>query len=273
MKYRSLSLVILGLALLAGCTKADDTEPKPAAGDTVATVNGKPISRNTFEYYAKGAAGKPAAEISAEQRAELLDNLVRGELVAQQTEKDGITKEPETAAVLELSRLNVLQQVSAQRYLKDHKGTEQELRAEYETQIAALSKQEYHARHILVATEEFARRLIGRVNKGEKFEELAQKESMDPSKTNGGDLGWFTPERMVKPFSDAVTGLKKGQVTQSPVQTQFGWHIIRLDDIRDVTAPTFDSVRDRLQQMVDAKKFKSHTDELVKTAKIEKTLE
>jgi peptidyl-prolyl cis-trans isomerase C len=271
MKYRYVALGTLSLALLAGCNKAGDAKSTPAE-ETVATVNGKAISRNTFDYYAKGVDGKPSAELSAERRSELLDNLVRGELVAQQTEKEGVAREPETAAVLELTRLNVLQQVSAQRYLKDRKSTEQELRAEYETQIAALSKQEYHARHILVATEDFARKLIERLNKGEKFEALAAKESMDPSKTNGGDLGWFTPERMVKPFSDAVVGLKKGQVTQAPIQTQFGWHVIRLDETRDVTPPTFDSVRDRLQQMVDAKKFKSYTDELVKTAKVEKTL-
>jgi peptidyl-prolyl cis-trans isomerase C len=272
MKYSWIAMSLLGLLVLAGCNKAGTDAAARAATDTVATVNGKPISRNTYDYYAKGVAGKAASELSAEQRAELLDNLLRGEVVSQKIENDGVAKEPETAAVLDLSRLNVLQQIASQRYLKDRKATEQELRAEYETQVGALAKQEYHARHILVATEDFARRLIDQIGKGAKFEDLAKKESMDPSKTNGGDLGWFTPERMVKPFSDAVVALKKGQVTPNPVQTQFGWHVIRLDETRDVTPPSFDSVRDRLQQIVDAKKFKTYTDELVKNAKIEKKL-
>jgi len=135
-----------------------------------------------------------------------------------------------------------------------------------------MPKTEYHARHILVATEQFAQKLIDQLDKGGKFEELAKKESMDPSKDNGGDLGWFTPDRMVPPFSQAVVGLTKGGYTKKPVQTQYGWHVIRLDETRDVAPPPFDSVKDRLGQIVEAKKFKSYTDELAKTAKIEKKL-
>ncbi|MEO7773133.1 MAG: peptidylprolyl isomerase [Steroidobacteraceae bacterium] len=264
-------MLVLGLALLTGCNKAGDT--KLAAADTVATVNGKAISRNTFEFYAKGAAGKPSSELTQEQRAGLLDTLIRGELVAQAYEQD-TAKDQEAAAIQDLARLNAMQQISMQRYLKDRKTTEAELRTEYETQIGAISKQEYRARHIVVATEEFARKLVEQLNKGAKFEDLAKKESMDPSKDNGGDLGWFTPERMDKSFADAVAALKKGQVTQNPVQTRFGWHVIKLEDTRDTTPPTFDTpqVKQQLQNIVEAKKFKTYTDGLVKDAKVDKTL-
>jgi peptidyl-prolyl cis-trans isomerase C len=179
-------------------------------------------------------------------------------------------KVPETAALLELTRLNVLQQAMAEKYLKDRKPTEQELRAEYETQVGSLAKQEYHAKHILVATEPFALKVVERLQKGEKFEEVAKHESMDSSKDNGGDLGWFTLDKMVKPFSDAVSSLKAGEYTHKPIQTQFGWHVIELVETRDLQAPAYDNVRQRLEQVVQAKKVRSYTDELMRNAKIEK---
>lgn len=271
MKYLKLSLLTL-VALVAACGKLGTSADKGAAAADVAVVDGVPISRNTFEYYVKGVSGKPVTEASSEQKAQLLDNLIRGEVIANDAQKSGIAAQPETQAILELARLNVLQQAASQAYLKDRKATEQELRTEYETQVAALAKTEYHARHILVATEQFAQKLISQLDKGAKFEELAKKESMDPSKENGGDLGWFTPDRMVPPFAKAVVGLGKGEYTKTPVQTQYGWHIIRLDDTRDVAPPAFDSVKDRLVQIVEAKKFKAHADELAKTAKIDKKL-
>lgn len=268
------SVVFIALIALTACNKqAADADKKAAPGsDDVAVVNGKAISRNTFDYYVQGVSGKPAADATAAEKAQLLDNLVRGELIAADAEKTGVAKKPETQAILELSRLNVLQQAASQNYLKDRKATDEELRAEYATQVAALAKTEYHARHILVATEQFAQKLIEQLGKGAKFEDLAKKESMDPSKTNGGDLGWFTPDRMVKPFAEAVVNLKKGEYTHSPVQTQYGWHVIRLDETRDLAPPEFDGVKDRLVQIVEAKKFKTYTDDLAKTAKIDKKL-
>jgi peptidyl-prolyl cis-trans isomerase C len=245
--------------------------PAPAADKApVATVNGEPIGRELFEFYVKNLAGKPVSELTPEQRSQALDNLIRGKLVAQQAEKDGLLKENDTASLVELSRLNVLEQAVSERYLKDKKPTEQDLRAEYETQVASLPRLEYHARHILVATAPFAEKLIGQLDKGANFAELAKRESMDGSREQGGDLNWVSPDRMVKPFAEALVALKPGQYTRTPVKTQFGWHVIKLEDTRDVAAPPFDQVRQRLEQMVQAKKFKSYTDELLKTAKVEK---
>ena len=266
---------VLATALLVAACKPGANAPASGAASAeakpVATVNGKAISRNLFETYAKGVSGKEPADLTEEQRGQSLDNLVRAELIAAQAEKDGLAAKPETAAMLELSRLNLLQQEMMQKVLADKTPTEQELRAEYEAQIGALSKQEYHARHILVATEDFAKSLIGKLDKGEKFETLARRESIDSSKENGGDLGWFTPDRMVPPFAAAVIALKKGEYTKTPVQTQYGWHVIRLDDTRDLQPPPYDSVKERLVQIVQAKKFKAYADELMKTAKIAKT--
>jgi peptidyl-prolyl cis-trans isomerase C len=271
MNHSRIALLALTLAALAAC------QPKTAAtavndnSPAVATVNGVPITRNFYDFYIKGiTGGKSPADLTAEQRGIALDNLIRAQVVADQAAKDGIDKSGDTAYMLELARLNVLQQAVQERYLKDRQPSEQELRAEYETQLAAMPKTEYHARHILVATEPFAQKIIERLDKGEKFDALAKSESMDSSKNNGGDLGWFTPGRMVPEFAGAVMALKPGEYTHKPVQTQYGWHVIQLLETREVTPPPFDQVRQRLVQVVEAKKFRLYQDELLRSAKVEK---
>lgn len=272
MNYSRILVLAIALGAVAAC------QPKGGAtatstGDTsatLATVNGTPITQNFFDFYIKAIAGKPASSLTADQRSQALDNLIRAQLVAQQAQKDGVDKTSDTEDLLELTRLNVLQQTMSERYLKDKKPTEQELRAEYENQVASLPKLEYHARHILVATEPFARKVVERLEKGGKFDDLAKQESMDSSKDNGGDLGWFTPDRMVKPFADAVIAMKPGEYTHKPVQTQYGWHVIQLVETRDLSPPPFDQVKQRLEQVVQAKKFKAYTDELMRNAKIDK---
>jgi peptidyl-prolyl cis-trans isomerase C len=269
------TIAAAALVALAGCQPktGGSAAGAPNSGPPVATVDGQPIGRDTYEFYVKGVAGKTSAELSADQRDQALENLVRAQVIAEQAEKDGLTKNPDTAALLELSRLNVLQQALSEKYLKDKKATDQEMRAEYETQVSAMSRTEYHARHILVATSAFADKVVKDLEKGAKFEDVAKRESMDSSKDNGGDLGWFTPDRMVKPFADAVIALKAGEYTHAPVQTQYGWHIIKLEETRDLSPPPFDSVKQRLEQVVQTKKFKEYVDGLMKTAKVEKKLE
>ena len=272
MNHPPLLLLAVSCAALGACqSKTADTSAERSP--PVATVDGAPISRDFYEFYIKGVTGKTSAELTPEQRNLALDNLIRARLVAEEAAKEGLDKSPDTAWLLELSRLNVLQQAVSDRYLKDRKATEQELRAEYETQLAREPKQEYHARHILVATEPFAERIVARLEKGEKFDELAKRESMDPSKGNGGDLGWFTPDRMVPEFSRALLALKPGEYTHKPVQTQYGWHFIQLIDTRELTPPPFDQVRQRLEQIVQNKKFHGYTDELMRDAKIQRYLE
>jgi peptidyl-prolyl cis-trans isomerase C len=244
--------------VLVACKPSDGgasktTAPAAQAPAPVATVNGTPISREAFDFYVKTVSGKEASALTAEQREQALDNLVRGELIAQQAAKDGIDRQPETASALALSRLEILQQAARQKYLEGKTPTEQELRAEYETQVAALPAKEYKARHILVATEGFAQRLIQQLEKGANFAELAKRESMDSSKAQGGDLGWFSPDRMVKPFADAVIALPKGQYTRTPVQSQFGWHVIQLEDVREAKIPSFEEVKPQLAQRAQSR--------------------
>jgi len=269
---RILFLVAALAAALSAC------QPKTAAtGDNsppVAVVDGVPISRDFYEFYVKGiTGGKNSSDLNEQQRAAALDNLIRARLVAEEATKEGLDKSGDTAYLLQLSRLNVLEQSVQERYLKDRKPTEQELRAEYETQLAAMPKTEYHARHILLATEPYAQKVIDRLDKGEKFDALAKSESMDSSKNNGGDLGWFTANRMVPEFSGAVIALKPGEYTHKAVHTQFGWHVIQLLETRELTPPPYDQVRQRLEQVVQAKKFRLYTDELMHNAKIEKFLD
>lgn len=263
---------LTAFALLAACSK----NSTPTAADTpavpsVATINGVAIDQNTFDYYVKSAAGKPSSELSAEQRSQYLDNLVRGEVVAQQAEKDGLGKSGDTAALLVLSRLQIMQQAEAESYLKDKKPSDTDLKAEYDKQVAAMPRTQYHARHILVPTQEQAQKIIDQLKKGAKFEDLAKADSTDSSKSQGGDLGWFSPASMVKPFADAVQALKKNEYTQTPVQSQFGWHVIQLLDTRDTPVPPFDQVKDRLSQIVQQEKFKDYTNTLMSQAKIEKS--
>ncbi|MEJ1966539.1 MAG: peptidylprolyl isomerase [Gammaproteobacteria bacterium] len=272
MKSQRMILLALLAAVLAACSPKGAQDSTTSTSPAVATVDGQKIDRDLYEFYAKGVANKPSSDLTPEQRDQVLENLIRAKVIAEQAEKDGTAKEPNTAALLELSRLNVLQQAVSEKYLKDRKATDQELRAEYETQVGQLPKLEYHARHILVATEAFAGKVVAELEKGAKFEDVAKRESMD-SKENGGDLGWFTPDRMVKPFADAVVALKPGEYTHAPVQTQFGWHVIKLEETRNVAPPAYDQVKARVEQMVQGKKFKTYVDDLMKTAKVEKKLD
>jgi peptidyl-prolyl cis-trans isomerase C len=270
MNYARILVVASVLTALAACQPKGASTSTADTSPTLATVNGAPITQNFFDFYIKAIAGKPSSALTPDQQSQALDNLIRAELVAQQALKDGVDKNSDTVNQLELTRLNVLQQAVAERYLKDRRPSEQDLRAEYENQVAALPKLEYHARHILVATEPFAQRVVERLEKGDKFDDLAKKESMDSSKDNGGDLGWFTPDRMVKQFADAVVELKPGEYTHKPVQTQYGWHVIQLVETRPLSPPPYDQVKQRLDQVIEAKKFKAYTDDLLSKAKVDR---
>lgn len=273
MKYARIIVVVGVLAALAAC------QPKGAAPSAVsdtstvlATVNGAPITENFLDAYVKALSqGKASAStITPEQRAQVTDQLIRAELVAQQAETDGVDKQSDTANRLAVTRLDILQQAEAERMFKDKQPSDTELHTEYETQVATLPKTEYHAHHILVATQDFANHVIERLKKGEKFDDVAKKESMDSSKDSGGDLGWFTPDHMEKPFADAVVTLKPGEYTTTPVQTRFGWHVIELIETRPLQPPPFDQVKGRIAQILDAKRFKAYTDDLLAKAKIDR---
>jgi peptidyl-prolyl cis-trans isomerase C len=269
-RWTAVSTVATLAVLLAACNKGQPVAPpapdKAAPPDSVATVDGKPILRSAYDDYLKGLLrGKPATDLTADQKNEVLDQMINMQLLATQAEKDGLDKDPDVLAQLALLRTRVLAEAGAQKYIKSQQPTDEELKAEYD----AADKTEYHARHILVPTKEKAEALIKKIKAGAKFEDVAKSDSTDGSKNNGGDLGWFTLARMVKPFGDAVKALKKGEMTQEPVQTQFGWHIIKLEDVRDTP---FDQMKSQLSNALVQKKFQTYLDGLKKNAKIEKKL-
>jgi peptidyl-prolyl cis-trans isomerase C len=262
--------------LLAACDKGQQAAPAaaidPPAAATVAVVNGVAIPRANYDAFLKNLLqGKPVPpDLTAEQKNQVLDELITMQLVSAQALKDGVDKDPEVAANLEVLRLRVLSDGESQKFLKGKDPTDAELHAEYDSDITAMDKTEYHARHILVASKEKAEQLIKKLKGGAKFEDVAKAESTDNSKTSGGDLGWFTATRMVKPFADAVKGLKKGETTPEPVQTQYGWHIIKLEETREVTPPPFEQVKAQVSKNLIQKKLVAYVEEMKKTAKIEK---
>jgi peptidyl-prolyl cis-trans isomerase C len=281
MHMQRIPLVLVATAaLIAGCTKpADDAATKPAAaGETakaastvVATVNGQKISSEVFDMFIQAVTSKPAAEAPAEQKAQMLDQLINMTLAAQAGEKEGLQNEADVKARIELLRMQILAEAATEKYIKSHPVSETEVKAEYDTQVANMPK-EYKARHILVDSKEKAEAIIKELAAGGDFAKIAGKESKDPgSGKNGGDLGWFSAQTMVKPFADAVAKLEKGQTTQAPVQSEFGWHVIQLEDTRSPAAPAFDDVKQQVEMLSQRKKLQAYLDELRKNAKIQKT--
>ncbi|HLN49065.1 MAG TPA: peptidylprolyl isomerase [Steroidobacteraceae bacterium] len=276
---RTLASAVLAIAVLAACGQtqqpaapaaADKSVPAPVA---VAVVNGTTISRAEFDIYVKGLLQGKQQELTPEQKNQVLDELISMQLLSAQAEKEALDKDPDTAAQLEILRIRVLADAASQKYLKGQDPTDAQLHAEYDTAIASMDKTEYHARHILVANKDQADQIIKKLKGGAKFEDLAKAQSLDTgSKANGGDLGWFTTSHMVKPFADAVKGLKKGEITPQPVQTQYGWHVIQLEDTREAAPPPFDQVKAQLVNAVIRKKLQASVEELKKNAKIEKKL-
>lgn len=274
MRIQRFPLALLATtALLAACTRpADDaakagatTPAKPA----VATVNGKKLSGEMFDVFTHAITGKPAADATDEQKSQLVDQLISMALAAQAAEKDGLLKDKDVQARIDLVRMQVLADASTQKYVKAHPISESELKAEYDAQVANMPK-EYKARHILVDKKEAAESIIRELQAGGDFAKLAATESKDQSGKNGGDLGWFTLQTMVKPFADAVAALEKGAITKEPVQSEFGWHVIQLEDVRSTEAPPFEEVKSQVEMFAQRKKLQAYLDELRKVAKIQK---
>jgi peptidyl-prolyl cis-trans isomerase C len=277
--WTRVSIVTSVLVLMTACGK-DQQAAAPAATPAtapvvapVATIDGAPISRVEYEIYLKSLLqGRPTTELTTEQRNQVLDEMISMQLLALQAGKDGQDKNPDVTARLAVLRMRVLADAESQNYLKGKEPTDAELQAEYDSDIATIDKTEYHAEHILVPTKEQAEAIIKKLKGGAKFEDVAKADSTDSSKANGGDLGWFTLARMAKPFAEAVKTLKKGELTSTPVQTQFGWHVIKLLDTREVAPPPFDKVKQQVANGVIQKKLQAYVESLKKTAKIDKTL-
>lgn len=264
---KSVALLFTMLLASSGFAYAQDAAKASAKSKTV-TVNGVaiPQARIDFAMKQRTSQGQPD---SPETRKAIVDQLVNLELGAQEATRKGLNKNAEVAAQLELSRESVLIQAYLQDYIKNHPVSEADLKKEYEKGKASVANdKEYKARHILVEKEDDAKAIIAQLKKGAKFEELA-KQSKDPgSKDKGGDLDWSPSANYVKPFADALTKLEKGKMTETPVQTQFGWHVIQLDDVRPVTIPPFEEVKPNIKQNAERLQVEKAIADLRAKAKI-----
>lgn len=280
MKYRSLLPALLGFTvLLSACNKNDSAggaapgaAKNAAPTGPVATVGGEAISGTLFDFYARNRTGKPASELKAEDKQQLLDQLINLQVAADTAVKNGLDKENDNAARLELLRMNALADMEIARKLGDQRPTDQEMRAEYERLVAQLPALEYHLSLIQVATEEFAQSLIARIKGGANFTDVARKESMHASKEKGGDLSWVNPRNGGTEFSKVVEALKKGEMTDKPIKTDAGYYIVRVEDTRPMTPIDYEQVKTQLAQRVQESKIKAYVDELKKGVKIEKKI-
>lgn len=232
-------------------------------------VNGTTIPAHRIETAIKIRMAQGQAD-TPELRKNVRESLANQEVVAQEAVKRGLDKLPLVAARIELDRQSILLNAYFEDYLRKNPITEDMLKKEFERLKPQLPAKEYKVRHILVEKEDDAKNIIAQIKKGANFEKLAAEHSNDPgSKVRGGDLDWAPAERYVKPFSDTVIKLKKGQMTDAPVQTDFGYHIIRLDDERSTKIPSFEEAKPQLQQLLQTQIVQKHIGDLRGKAKVE----
>ena len=274
MKLRYLTLAIGLTAALAGCDQLQSTGKNastatvaaiPDTSAVIATVNGTPITEAMIDLYEEQMQGRrPGPQMD---RATILEEVINLELASQNGSKEGIDKDTHIQLQVEQQRRAVIATAAIQKYLDANPITDEELQKIYDEQVP--KGNEYKARHILVDDEEQAKKLIAELDKGADFSELAKKNSTGPSGKSGGELGWFSPKQMVAPFSEAVAKLEKGSYTKEPVQTQFGWHVIILDDVRESTPPSFEQVKPQLQAFVQKQRVQSYINGLRQGAQID----
>jgi peptidyl-prolyl cis-trans isomerase C len=242
----------------------------PAAhAQQLAKVNGVVIPQARLDLITKMRSANKQPD-SPEARNAIKEQLINQEIVSQEAIKKGLDKNPEIAAQIDLQRQEMLANAFVQDYMKANPVSDDAVRKEYERVKPTIPAKEYRARHILVEKEEEAKEIMALLKKGGNFEKLAADKSKDPgSKARGGDLDWSHAGRYAKPFGDALGKMKKGQLLDTPVQTDFGWHIIRLDDERATKVPSFEEAKPQIQQMIQGQNIQKMLADLRAKAKIE----
>jgi peptidyl-prolyl cis-trans isomerase C len=239
-----------------------------ALAQNAAIVNNKPIPKEKVDEFVQvlAAQGRPD---TPELRAAVRDELIARELFVQEAEKKGLERNTDVQRQLENARQEILIRAMIRDHLKAHPITDAEIQAEYDRAEKQVGEKEYRPSHILVETEDEAKAIIAQLKKGAKFEELAKKSKDPGSAQSGGDLDWNTPGTFVKEFSDAMVKLEKGKYTETPVKSQFGYHVIRLDDVREAKAPPLEQVRPQIQQELERKRVQQLQQDLRAKAKIQ----
>ena len=241
----------------------------PALAQNIAIVNGKAVPTTRVEALAQQVA-KAGRPVTPEMQGQLRDEVITREIFMQEAQKMGLDVTDDFKIQMELARQSLLIRELFNEFQKKNPVTDADAKAEYDKFASANSGKEYKARHILVEKEADAKALVASIKKGAKFEDLAKKSSKDPgSGANGGDLDWAAAGSYVKEFSDAMVALEKGKMTEVPVKSQFGYHIIRLDDVRETALPKFEDVKPQITQQLTQQKLAGFQEELRKKAKVE----
>lgn len=243
--------------------------PTVLAADSVATVNGKPIKQSIYDLISKDITAN-GQKIDDNTKNAIINELVSSELIYQEAQKQGLDKQADFLVREELAKRKLLTSAYLQDYVKKNPVSDADTKAAYEQYKKTYGDKEYSARHILVKTETEAKDIIAQLNKGGDFAKIAKEKSIDPgSKDKGGDLGWFSPASMVKPFSDVAANLQKGAISANPVQTQFGWHVIKLVDTRPAQPLPYEKLKDGIQKNLQQRNLEKMMADLRSKAKIE----
>lgn len=256
-------------ALLTALAAATIGIALPAAAQNVAIVNGKAVPKARVDMLSQqlAKAGRP---VDTTMQSQLKDEVIAREIFMQEAQKRGLDATDDFKAQIELARQTILIRELFADYQKNNPVTDAEIKGEYDKFVSANGGKEFKARHILVENEDQAKKIIGDLKKGQKFEDIAKKQSKDAgSGANGGDLDWATAASYVPEFAEAMAKLKKGELTQAPVKSQFGWHVIRVDDIRDAQLPKLEEVRPQIAQQLQQQKLAQFQETLRKSAKVE----
>jgi peptidyl-prolyl cis-trans isomerase C len=242
--------------------------PAFAEEKSVALVNGVSIPQARVDMRVKGLVAQGQAD-SPELRKAIREDMINLEVMVQEANKLGLNKSDEVLQQIELAKQQVLVSAFVQDYAKKHPVSEDQIKQEYDKMKAKLGDKEYNVRHILVETEAEAKSIIEQLGKKAKFKDLAAKSKDTGSVAQGGSLGWAVPSNFVPPFANALLNLKKGERSKDPVQSQFGWHVIMVDDIRDLKAPSLDEIKPQLHQRLQQQIIKKAIDDLRAKAKVE----
>ena len=239
-----------------------------AMAQNLAVVNGKPVPSSRVEAL-KQQVERSGRPVTPEILAQIKEELIAREIFVQEARKRGLEASDDYKTQLELARQSLLIRELFANFQKKNPVTDAEIKAEYDKFVAANGGKEYRARHILVEKEDEAKALIADLKKGGKFEDLAKKASKDPgSGANGGDLDWASAASYVQEFSNAMVKLEKGQMTDVPVKSQFGFHIIRVDDVREAQLPKLDEVKPQISQQLTQTKLGKFQEDLRAKAKV-----
>ena len=264
-------LVVLA-ALAPDLALAQNAKPAPKKGkakDAIALVNGVAVPSSRMDYMMRQQQARGAPD-NDQTRAMVREELVNREVVQQAAQKAGFARKPEVQQQLDIARQEIIVGAYLRDWVQKHPVSDADVQKEYDQAKAQAGQKEYKARHILVDTEDQAKAIIADLDKGAKFDELAAKNSKDPgSKDRGGDLDWNLPTAFDKNFSDAMVKLKKGQHTETPVHTRYGYHVIQLDDVRDTRFPALAELKPRIEQQLLQRKIAGLVRDLRGKAKVE----